>query len=96
MLKLSLPTEANFYSDLVEDPHVVRVVALSGGYSQTEANERLARNHGVIASLSRALTEGMTANQTDDESTRCCPNPFRTFMKPPTNKGQPKNDPELD
>jgi fructose-bisphosphate aldolase, class I len=67
MFKLSLPTEANFYRELTEDPHVVRVVALSGGYTQTEANEKLARNHGMIASFSRALTEGLTADQTDDE-----------------------------
>jgi fructose-bisphosphate aldolase, class I len=67
MLKLSLPSEVNFYSDLVENPHVLRVVALSGGYSQTAANEILAHNHGVIASFSRALTEGLSANQTDDE-----------------------------
>ena len=67
MFKLSLPTEANFYSELIEDPHVVRVVALSGGYSQAEANEKLARNNGIIASFSRALTEGLTANQTNDE-----------------------------
>jgi fructose-bisphosphate aldolase, class I len=67
MLKLSLPTEDNFYSDLVNDPHVVRVVALSGGYMQSEANEILSRNHGVIASFSRALSEGLSADQTDDE-----------------------------
>ena len=67
MFKLSLPTEANFYSELIEDPHVVRVVALSGGYTQAEANEKLARNHGIIASFSRALTEGLTADQTNDE-----------------------------
>ena len=67
MLKLSLPTEDNFYSELIEDPHVVRVVALSGGYTQAEANEKLARNQGMIASFSRALSEGLTANQTDNE-----------------------------
>jgi fructose-bisphosphate aldolase, class I len=67
MFKLSLPTEDNFYSDLTKDPHVVRVVALSGGYSQAEANKKLARNHGVIASFSRALSEGLTVDQTDDE-----------------------------
>ncbi|MBB6444354.1 fructose bisphosphate aldolase [Bacillus benzoevorans] len=67
MFKLSLPTENNFYRELLADPHVVRVVALSGGYSRTEANEKLARNHGVIASFSRALTEGLTAEQTDAE-----------------------------
>ncbi len=67
MFKLSLPTEDNFYSELMDDPHVVRVVALSGGYSQTEANEKLSRNQGIIASFSRAFTEGLTADQTDDE-----------------------------
>jgi fructose-bisphosphate aldolase, class I len=67
MFKLSLPTEDNFYNELTKDPHVVRMVALSGGYTQTEANEKLARNHGMIASFSRALTEGLTADQTDDE-----------------------------
>ncbi|MCQ6275984.1 fructose bisphosphate aldolase [Bacillus sp. V3B] len=67
MLKLSLPTEDNFYKELIEHPNVVRVVALSGGYTQAEANEKLAHNHGMIASFSRALTEGLTANQTDDE-----------------------------
>lgn len=67
MLKLSIPTEDNFYSDLMEDPHVVRAVALSGGYTQEEANEKLARNHGLIASFSRALSEGLTAGQTHDE-----------------------------
>ncbi|WP_410511950.1 fructose bisphosphate aldolase [Paenibacillus sp. BR2-3] len=67
MLKLSIPTEDNFYSDLIEDPHVVRVVALSGGYTQSEANEKLARNHGLIASFSRALSQGLSDQQTDDE-----------------------------
>ncbi|GAA3401472.1 fructose bisphosphate aldolase [Paenibacillus hodogayensis] len=67
MLKLSIPTVNNFYSDLMDDPHVIRVVALSGGYSQAEANERLARNHGLIASFSRALSQGLTAGQTDKE-----------------------------
>ncbi|WP_379133762.1 fructose bisphosphate aldolase [Paenibacillus sp. sgz500958] len=67
MLKLSIPTEDNFYSDLINDPHVVRVVALSGGYTQSEANERLARNHGLIASFSRALSQGLSDQQTDEE-----------------------------
>ena len=67
MLKLTLPTEDNFYHDLVQNPHVLRVVALSGGYSQAEANDILARNQGVIASFSRALTEGLSAKQTEDE-----------------------------
>ncbi|MBU6245365.1 MAG: fructose bisphosphate aldolase [Actinomycetales bacterium] len=67
MLKLSIPTVDDFYADLVAHPKVLRVVALSGGYSRDEANARLARNHGVIASFSRALSEGLTAQQTDAE-----------------------------
>lgn len=67
MLKLSIPTQEDFYKDLIDDPHVLRVVALSGGYSQHEANKRLAQNHGLIASFSRALAEGLTAQQTDEE-----------------------------
>jgi fructose-bisphosphate aldolase class I len=67
MLKLTLPTEDDFYRGLVEHPKVLRVVALSGGYARDDANARLARNHGVIASFSRALTEGLTAQQSDDE-----------------------------
>jgi fructose-bisphosphate aldolase class I len=69
MLKLTLPEEDGFYQSLVEHPNVVRVVALSGGYSRDEANSRLARNPGVIASFSRALTEGISAQQSDDEFT---------------------------
>jgi fructose-bisphosphate aldolase, class I len=67
MLKLTLPEEDGFYADLVAHPNILRVVALSGGYSREEANDRLARNTGVIASFSRALTEGLSADQTDDE-----------------------------
>ena len=67
MLKLTLPDTDDFYRDLVEHPTVLRVVALSGGYARDDANERLARNHGVVASFSRALTEGLTAQQTDEE-----------------------------
>ena len=67
MLKLTLPDTDNFYSELVDHPKVVRVVALSGGYSRDEACEKLARNSGVIASFSRALTEGLTAQQSDEE-----------------------------
>ena len=67
MLKLTLPDTDDFYADFVEHPRVLRVVALSGGYTREEADARLARNHGVIASFSRALTEGLTAQQTDDE-----------------------------
>ena len=67
MLKLSIPTVDDFYRPLIEHPNVVRVVALSGGYPRDEANERLARNHGMIASFSRALTEGLTAQMSDDD-----------------------------
>ncbi len=65
MLKLSIPTVNNFYGELITDPHVVRVVALSGGYSREEANTKLAQNHGLIASFSRALSEGLSAGQSD-------------------------------
>jgi fructose-bisphosphate aldolase, class I len=67
MFKLTLPDENGFYGDLVAHPRIMRVVALSGGYSRDEANDRLAHNPGVIASFSRALTEGLTAQQSDEE-----------------------------
>ena len=67
MLKLTLPDRDDFYSDLVAHPNVLRVVALSGGYTRAEANALLARNHGVVASFSRALTEGLTAQQSEAE-----------------------------
>jgi len=67
MLKLSIPTVDDFYVDLIAHPKVVRVVALSGGYPRDEANVRLARQHGMIASFSRALTENLSAGQSDDE-----------------------------
>jgi fructose-bisphosphate aldolase class I len=67
MLKLTLPEQDGFYTELVEHPNVLRVVALSGGYTRDDANDRLARNHGVVASFSRALTEGLSAQQSDEE-----------------------------
>jgi fructose-bisphosphate aldolase, class I len=67
MLKLTLPEQDNFYADFVKHPKVLRVVALSGGYSREEANDRLRRNHGVVASFSRALAEGLSAQQSDAE-----------------------------
>jgi fructose-bisphosphate aldolase class I len=67
MLKLTLPSTANFYADLVRHPSVLRVVALSGGYSRDDANRMLGENHGMIASFSRALTEGLSAKQSDSE-----------------------------
>lgn len=67
MLKLTLPEVANFYQDLVKHPKVLKVVALSGGYSREEANHRLTENNGMIASFSRALSEGLSAKQSDAE-----------------------------
>src|SRR5215831_3866704 len=67
MLKLTLPEQADFYGELVRHPKVVRVVALSGGYTRDEANDRLRHNHGIVASFSRALLQGLTAQQTDAE-----------------------------
>jgi fructose-bisphosphate aldolase, class I len=67
MFKVTLPEEDGFYRELVEHPKVLKVVALSGGYSRDDANARLARNPGVVASFSRALTEGLSADQSDDE-----------------------------
>ncbi|WP_158770994.1 fructose bisphosphate aldolase [Paraglaciecola sp. L1A13] len=67
MLKLTLPVEPNFYQELVKHPKVLKVVALSGGYNREEANRRLSENNGIIASFSRALTEGVSAQQSDDE-----------------------------
>ncbi|MCB2112435.1 MAG: fructose bisphosphate aldolase [Parvularculaceae bacterium] len=66
MLKLSLPSKANLYKPLIDDPRVMRVVALSGGYSREDANALLAKNTGMIASFSRALTEGLSIEQSDD------------------------------
>src|SRR5215813_3643809 len=67
MLKLTLPEQDDFYADLVRHPKVVRVVALSGGYSQSEADDRLRRNHGIVASFSRALLQGLLVRQSDEE-----------------------------
>ena len=67
LLKLTIPSVDDFYADLVKHPKVLRVVALSGGYSRDDANAKLSRNHGVIASFSRALTEGLSAQQSDAE-----------------------------
>ena len=78
MLKLSIPSKDNFYEELIRHPKVMRVVALSGGYSREEANELLARNHGLIASFSRALAEGLSAQQSDAE--------FNAMMKDSVDK----------
>ena len=67
MLKLTLPDEDNFYADCIAHPNVLKVVALSGGYTREDANARLARNNGMVASFSRALSEGLKAQQSDKE-----------------------------
>jgi len=67
MFKLTLPSQDDFYKECIEHPNIVRVVALSGGYTRDEANALLARNHGMVASFSRALTEGLTAQQSEAE-----------------------------
>jgi fructose-bisphosphate aldolase class I len=67
MLKLTLPEQDNLYADCIAHPNVVKVVALSGGYSREEANDRLSRQNGMVASFSRALAEGLKAQQTDEE-----------------------------
>jgi fructose-bisphosphate aldolase class I len=66
MLKLTPPEQANFYKEAIDHPNCLKVVALSGGYSREEANRRVSENHGMIASFSRALTQGLSAQQTDD------------------------------
>ena len=67
LLKLTLPEKENFYEDLVKHPNVLRVVALSGGYSLAEANKRLEENYGLVASFSRALTQNLFVHQSTDE-----------------------------
>ena len=67
MFKLTLPDQPDFYRECIEHPNMLRVVALSGGYSRADANAKLAQNHGMVASFSRALTEGLTAQQSQDE-----------------------------
>ncbi len=69
MFKITIPTRENLYEEIMKDPHVVRVVALSGGYSRDEANALLAKNHGLIASFSRALVDGLSAGQSDEDFT---------------------------
>ena len=66
MFKITIPSEVDFYRDLMDDTHVLRVVALSGGYTRNEANAKLAQNHGLIASFSRALAQGLSVDQTDE------------------------------
>jgi fructose-bisphosphate aldolase class I len=88
MLKLTLPEQDNFYADFVKHPRVLRVVALSGGYSREEANNRLRRNHGVIASFSRALAEGLSAQQSDAEFNTTLDKSIQSIFKASTVKAE--------
>ncbi|WKA59421.1 fructose bisphosphate aldolase [Planococcus shenhongbingii] len=81
MLKLTIPTVDNFYKELIEHPRVVRVVALSGGYTRQEANEKLAANNGLIASFSRGLSEGVSADQSDDEFNKAIADSIQTIYE---------------
>lgn len=86
MLKLSIPTKANAYKELIEHPRVVRVVALSGGYSRKEANEKLKENDGLIASFSRALAADLYANQSEKEFNEALKNAVDTIYDASVNK----------
>ncbi len=86
MLKLSIPTKANTYKELIDHPRVIRVVALSGGYSRDEANEKLKENHGLIASFSRALAADLNANQTDEEFNKSLNNAVESIYDASVNK----------
>lgn len=86
MLKLSIPTVANLYKPLIEHPRVVRVVALSGGYSRDEANEKLRENEGLIASFSRALSSDLNANQSDEEFNKALKDAVDTIYDASINK----------
>lgn len=86
MLKLTLPSKAGFYQEMVDHPKVVRVVALSGGYTREEANTRLAENAGVVASFSRALTEGLSKSQTDEEFNRTLDASIESIYQASVNK----------
>ncbi len=81
MLKLTIPTEIDFYNGFIEHPRVVRVVALSGGYSRDEAVRRLAQQHGLIASFSRALSEGLRVDQSDEEFGSTLQSSIRDIVK---------------
>ncbi|MEZ4754521.1 MAG: fructose bisphosphate aldolase [Bdellovibrionota bacterium] len=81
MLKLTLPEEVNLYADCINHPNCIKVVALSGGYSREEANRRLSENNGMIASFSRALSEGLSVQQSDDEFNAMLDESIQTIFK---------------
>ena len=87
MLKLTLPSKANLYKPLIDDPRVMRVVALSGGYTRDEANAKLKQNDGMIASFSRALTEGLSVNQSDDQFNTALGNAIDSIFEASSVKG---------
>jgi fructose-bisphosphate aldolase class I len=91
LLKLTLPDQDDFYSDCVSHPSVIRVLALSGGYSREEANDRLRRNHGVVASFSRALLEGLTAQQSDAEFDAVLDSAIQSIFEASTVKRESSN-----
>jgi len=93
MLKLTLPEQDNFYAECVSHPKVVRVLALSGGYSREECNNRLRRNHGIVASFSRALVEGLSVQQTDSEYNVLLDQSIESIFDASTAKT--KNDPGI-
>jgi fructose-bisphosphate aldolase, class I len=90
LLKLTLPEKDGFYSELVAHPNVIRVLALSGGYSREEANDRLCRNHGVIASFSRALLDGLSARQSDFEFNVALDKAIQSIFEASMAKQEPK------
>src|SRR5207249_6139854 len=92
MLKLTLPDKDDLYAEFVKHPRVVRLVALSGGYSREEGNQRLRRNHGVVASFSRALVEGLSAQQSDAEFNALLDASIRSIFEA-SNTSAPKNSP---
>jgi fructose-bisphosphate aldolase class I len=81
MFKLSLPDEDDFYKEIIQHPQVMRVVALSGGYSREEAVDKLERNHNLIASFSRALLEGLDVSQSDEEFNNMIKNSIEKIYK---------------
>jgi fructose-bisphosphate aldolase, class I len=90
LLKLTLPEKSGFYSELVAHPNVIRVLALSGGYSREEANDRLRRNRGVIASFSRALLDGLSAKQSDFEFNVALDKAIQSIFEASMAKQEPK------
>jgi len=81
MLKITLPEQSDFYADCVSQPNVLKVVALSGGYSLKEGDDRLRRNHGVVASFSRALVEGLSIQQSDAECNAVLDAPIQSIYE---------------